>query len=349
MVDVTVLGISIQDDGSSPVLLLHPAGTRRILSVGIAPLEAVAVSTVLHGVEPPDEERGRETGAETGGKTEQEARKKPGPDTGRSTQPGPPAVSFAPAPSPHEFLLNAVTALGAALAAVELVGCSDGVFSARAIFTHEGANVRVACRPADGVAMALRCGAPVRCAEALLSYAESIDAVMAALPEHVRTLAAAKLGEQGGRVAPEWLRVPLAVEEALAARARNGAASSHDELVSVARRMMEEDDERRRSGTRGDRRPPRILVEPGPDAPGRKNTELSVRGPQIRVTMVRHSVKGEAEVLDEFEAPADGIPREVLVGLGLNRKEAEVVSRAAEDERWATLLRLLAPATKVPM
>lgn len=309
MVDVTVLGISLQEGGPSPVLLLHPTGTRRILSVGIGPMEAVAVSTALHGAE------------SLGGKSA--------------------------APLTHELLLNAVSALGAELSAVELVGFADGEFTARAVFAKGGANVRVACRPADGVALALRVGAAVRCAEALLDQAESIDAVMAALPEHVRTLAAAKLSEQGGRDVPEWLRVPLAVEEALAARVRNGAVSAHEDLVSVARKMLEEDDAARRQAAPVDRRGARIVIEPktlviGPD-------KAKPRAPQIRVTMVRHTGKGEAEILDEFEVPAGGIPGEVLASLGLSRKEAATVNGAAEDERWAMLLRMLAPSTKVPM
>lgn len=339
MVDVTVLGISLQEGGPSPVLLLHPTGTRRVLSVGIGPMEAVALSTALHGAE------------SLGGKSA--------------------------APLTHELLLNAAGALGAELSAVELVGFADDEFTARAVFAKDGANVRVACRPADGVTLALRAGAAVRCAEALLDQAESIDAVMAALPEHVRTLAAAKLSEQGGRDVPEWLRVPLAVEEALAARVRNGAVSAHEDLVSVARKMLEEDDARRRQmtprqetpgqvspnqttprqGVLEDRRGPRIVIEPQTVTIG--SDRAKSRTPQIRVTMVRHTGKsdvgigeadiGEAGLFDDFEVPAGGIPKAVLVGLGLSRKEAEAVNGVSEDERWAMLLRMLAPSTKVPM
>lgn len=301
MVDVTVLGISLQDDGSSPVLLLHPSGTRRILSVGVSPVEAVAVSTALHGVSPFE-----------------------------SGWSGPPMT--------HELLLNAVKALGAELAAVEVVGCPGIEFLAQAVFAHNGTHVRVACRPADGVALALRSGAPVRCARFLLDQAESIDAVMATLPEQVRALAVAKFSEQGGRDTPDWLRVPLAVEEALAARARKGAKTAHEDLVSVARKMLEED-ARWRSGVQAERCAPRV----------QENTKKIARAPQIRVTMVRHTGKGEADIINEFEVPAGDIPSEVLTGLGLSRKETEAVNDASEDERWATLLRMLAPSTKVPM
>ena len=361
MVDVTVLGISLQDDGASPVLLLHPTGTRRILSVAIGPMEAVAVSTALHGALPYAPESPGEAGDESG----QGAGKETGESVWQAAGRGGASLPFGHTPQAHEFLLNTVIALGAEFSAVELVGFSDGEFSARAVFANNGANIRVACRPADGVVLALRSGAPVRCAEALLAYAESIDAVMAGLPEHVRTLAAAKLGEQGTRDVPEWLRVPLAVEEALAARARNGAVSAHDELVSVARKMLEEDDERRRSGTAADRKGPRIILEPKTivitpekakasgaqpsDPSGPSGAHPSVRAPQIRVTMVRHTGKGQTEVIDEFEVPAGGIPRDVLASLGLNGKEARTVNGASEEERWATLLRLLDPETKVPM
>lgn len=311
MVDVTVLGISLQDDGSLPVLLLHPLGTRRILSVGVSPIEAVAVSTALHGVSPFE--------------------------SGRS---GPPVT--------HELLLSAVKSLGAELAAVEIVGCPGSEFSAQAVFAHNGGHVRVACRPADGVAMALRSGAPVRCARPLLDKAESIEAVMATLPEHVRTLAVAKFSEQGGRDTPDWLRIPLAVEEALVARARKGAKTAHEDLVSVARKMLEED-ARWRSETQAERRAHRVILDPKGAESVPEKTKTTARTPQIRVTMVRHTAKGEADIINEFEVPAGDIPNEVLTGLGLSRKETEAVNGALEDERWAMLLRMLAPSTKVPM
>lgn len=312
MVDVTILGISLQEDGPSPVLLLHPAGTRRILSVAVSPIEAVAISAALHGTAPCKN-----------GKIDP--------------------------PMTHALFLNAVRTLGAELAAVELVGRQGDEFSARVVLAHNGFPVRVTCRPADGVTLALHTGASVRCASSLLAQAESIDAIMTALPEHARTLMTAKPGEQSGRDMPEWLRVPLAVEEALSARAKNGAMATHKILVSVAHKMLEEDDARRRSGTVEEERAPRVRLGPGGAAGTPKKTETPARAPQIRVTMARHTGKGDAEVINEFDVPAGGIPSEALVCLGLSRQEIEEVNGASEDERWTTLLRMLAPSTKVPM
>ena len=76
----------------------------------------------------------------------------------------------------------------------------------------------------------------------------------------------------------------------------------------------------------------------------------SRKGPRIRVALVRQHGKGEAEVLEEFQVPAEGIPKEVLASLGLSRSEAEALGReSSDDDRWAMLLRMLSPETKVPM
>lgn len=307
MVDIMVLGISLQNSKDLPLLLLHPTGTRRILSVKIGPMEAVAVSTALHGALPLRDNN-------------------------------------AP-PMTHEFLLNTIGALGATLAAVELVGFEEGDFLARAVFLCDGVSVRVACRPADGVALALRGGASVRCADALLEHAESIDVVMAELPEYMRTLVVAKLGEQGSRAdVPGWMRPPAVVEDSLAARARNGAMSAHENLVGVARKMLE-DDARRRGGASS--RSQGQVAEP------KKITLTTARTggdpAHIRVTMVRRTDRVEDEIVNEFNVMAGDIPNEVLAGLGLNHQEVEVINGASGDERWTRLLRMLAPTTKVPM
>jgi hypothetical protein len=39
----------------------------------------------------------------------------------------------------------------------------------------------------------------------------------------------------------------------------------------------------------------------------------------------------------------------VLNGLGLSPREAEAINEASDEDRWAMLLRMLAPETKVPM
>lgn len=356
MVELTVLGISLQEDNSTPVLLLHPHGTRRVLSIRIGPMEAFAISTALH---------------------EEDAAEGKGPASAR--QPGSsgsaPASVF-PRPLTHDLLLGVITALGGRLASVDIMDLHEGAFLAEAVLEHAGGTARVDCRPSDGIALALRCGAAIRASDKVVVHAESIDLVMAGLPEHVRTLAAAKLASLPGapRLSGGIMRIPPAIEAALAAKAGFFGAERNEELVSAARKMAAEEaapacaagkpvapeagGSARPGGTgprekAGHQAPAKkIKIQPhivfvGPDG---ERSETPPEGvPQIRVTMVRHGAKGKAEILKEFHISAGGIPQDILTSLGLSRREAEAVNSASEEERWATLLRLLSPETKVPM
>lgn len=337
MVDLTVLGISLQEEGGTPVLLLHPRGTQRVLSVRIGPMEAFAISSALHGDAP------------TGAMQRRAGASSP--------------------PQTHDLLLLVLAAMGGTLRTVELLDLRQGVFTARIILKKDGLESCVDCRPSDGVALALRCGAAIRAMDKVLAHAEDIEIVMAGLPEHVRTLAAAKLAESDVEQTEDWTRIPRAVEEALAAKAASGmgegAPSPHEALISVAKKMLADEEAARqreseaatRTPSRDDKtprinfQPKTIIISPDEliDKTDRRKGAPTVRRPQIRVTMVRHTGKGEAEIMDEFEVPAGGIPREVLASLGLSRREAAAVNGASEDERWATLLRMLSPQTKVPM
>lgn len=365
MVELTVLGISLQEEDSTPVLLLHPHGTRRVLSIRIGPMEAFAISTALHEVGPAGER----------------------PDSGRSPSPdrrsrqtdrnadsgGHPAF---PRPLTHDLLLSVIKALDARLTSVDLMDLLDGAFLAEAVLDYPGGTARVDCRPSDGIALALRCGAAVRASDNVVSYAEGIDLVMAGLPEHVRTLAAAKLAVLPGSPAltDRVLRVPPAIEAALAAKARFSGAERNEECISAARKMLIDDvlsDNKAPDALKGrdketpppgaapdpekERTPiraPKIKIQPrvvfiGPN--GEKSDAPPEDMPQIRVTMVRHGGKGEQEIINTFNVSASGIPQDVLTSLGLSRREAEAVNGASDEERWATLLRLLSPETKVPM
>ena len=50
MVDLSVLGMSVQEGSNAPLLLLRPRGARQVLSLRVSPMEAVAVTmaTVSH-------------------------------------------------------------------------------------------------------------------------------------------------------------------------------------------------------------------------------------------------------------------------------------------------------------
>jgi bifunctional DNase/RNase len=71
-------------------------------------------------------------------------------------------------PLTHDLLRDLLTALSAPLRAVEIVELKDSIFYADLLI---GDSVRVSARPSDAIALALRVGAPVRCAEQVLDEA----------------------------------------------------------------------------------------------------------------------------------------------------------------------------------
>lgn len=73
-------------------------------------------------------------------------------------------------PLTHDLLRDLLEALSAPLRAVEIVELRDSIFYADLLLGQEGAT-RVSARPSDAIALALRVGAPVRCAEQVLDEA----------------------------------------------------------------------------------------------------------------------------------------------------------------------------------
>jgi bifunctional DNase/RNase len=72
-------------------------------------------------------------------------------------------------PLTHDLLRDVLAALSAPLAAVEITDLRDSIYFADLLFS-DGA-IRVSGRPSDAIALALRVGAPIRCAEAVLDEA----------------------------------------------------------------------------------------------------------------------------------------------------------------------------------
>ena len=68
-------------------------------------------------------------------------------------------------PMTHDLLRDVIGALGARLEAVHITDLRDGVFYAELVFAG---GARVSARPSDAVALAVRTGAPIYGAEALL-------------------------------------------------------------------------------------------------------------------------------------------------------------------------------------
>ncbi|NJC65039.1 bifunctional nuclease family protein [Planosporangium flavigriseum] len=71
-------------------------------------------------------------------------------------------------PLTHDLLRDVLTALEAPLRAVEIVEMRDNIFYAELVI---GNGVRVSARPSDSIALALRVGAPIRCADQVLTEA----------------------------------------------------------------------------------------------------------------------------------------------------------------------------------
>ncbi len=363
MVDMTVLGVSLQSEGGAPVLLLlHPHGTGKILSLAVGPMEAFAISTALQKLE--DAAAGRlsasagegnafgpaghmdASGADAGGFS--------AAGTAFGAGPGEANRRVFPRPTTHDFMLRMLHSLGGRLLGVELTRMEDGVWFADAVIATGVSLVRLDCRPSDGIALALRCGALLRLSESLLERAEDIPAVLERLPEHVRTVALARIAAVNlaeGRPY-DFSRVPLLVEAALASKKE--APGPLKTASGRTLRVLDDADDPAGEGGEPGKKGPAIHSDPLRVSIGTRRGEGGPAGggdgkpgPSIRVALVRQDKKGGTEILEEFRLPAEGIPREVLESIGnpLDRLGDDV----SEEERWAALLRVLAPETKVPM
>ncbi|MET7398105.1 bifunctional nuclease family protein [Dactylosporangium sucinum] len=71
-------------------------------------------------------------------------------------------------PLTHDLMRDMLAALKTPLRAVEIVEMRDNIFYAELVI---GDNVRVSARPSDSIALALRVGAPIRCADQVLTEA----------------------------------------------------------------------------------------------------------------------------------------------------------------------------------
>ena len=70
-------------------------------------------------------------------------------------------------PGTHDLMVEALAVLDAVVESVRITAFSDGVYSSELVIS----GTTVPCRVSDGVALALRCGAPI------LAAAELLDAV----------------------------------------------------------------------------------------------------------------------------------------------------------------------------
>ncbi len=76
-----------------------------------------------------------------------------------------------PRPMTHDLLKGVIEGLGGKMARLEIGELRGSVYHAALVLDAGGAERKVDCRPSDGIALALRCGAPVFAAPELLSQA----------------------------------------------------------------------------------------------------------------------------------------------------------------------------------
>lgn len=76
-----------------------------------------------------------------------------------------------PRPLTHDMMINFMTAFGVSLKEIEIKRLPNGVFAADLVFS-DGENTRIVdARSSDGIALAIRAGAPIYTSEELLSEA----------------------------------------------------------------------------------------------------------------------------------------------------------------------------------
>ena len=380
MVDLSFIGVFAREGGDMPLLMLHPHGSRKVVCLHVSPVEALAVSMAL---------KERANGF---------------------VSPSAPTAEFSGSPLffgllSHELMARLVEALGGRLLAVELPRMDGQEFTAELVLKTLAGFTRLGCRPADALALALRCGAMIRMPKHLLAHAEDADSVMNALSEYTRAVIEgnAPVLPRAAHDGTDVLTVPPEVEAALANTGASDLTDPRRNIINAAKKILEQQGLRENlekllagvktvsAGQTQTAHAPEVEIKlvsvdagealsektPGgvirvsvgkrdASSPGSSEEVAkasfgvaaapegddagSRKGPRIRVALVRQHGKGEAEVLEEFQVPAEGIPKEVLASLGLSRSEAEALGReSSDDDRWAMLLRMLSPETKVPM
>ena len=77
-----------------------------------------------------------------------------------------------PRPLTHDLLLTTIRELGAQLKEIHIDKLENNTFYAKLVLSRDGSGeVKVDARPSDSVAIALRAGAPIYCAEEVLNEA----------------------------------------------------------------------------------------------------------------------------------------------------------------------------------
>lgn len=386
MVEASVLGISLQEDGKTPILLLFPHNSRNIVSISVGPLEAFALSTALSET-PLDEKDGRSETPETSSSRSENV-------SAQET-----AELFS-SPLIHQLLQKSIHSLGGNLIAVEITRTGTGELASTLVLQGAKGEERLDCRPSDGIALAVRCGALVRITEEMAAEGEDIEKVMPALSDDMKTIVAAKLlslqddkglapirdsllfavlNKTRGGIRKSMVGITRQIIKQ--GRAGDALETALSEAGSRLAKLTEKDPQKKPLQPKAGEKVIVPVLKPkgainAREVPvqattienqdGTTTVEALVvpgqtivlptpqgggKAPTIRISLVRQPAEGPAEEgLDAFLFPSAGIAKEALGGLSLSRDEVKAVGNAlSEEERLTTLLRLLSPETKVPM
>ncbi|MDR1359675.1 MAG: bifunctional nuclease family protein [Deltaproteobacteria bacterium] len=316
MVDLTVLGISLQGESRIPFLLLHARSASRILKLRVGPSEALAISAALNAP------AGGLEGAIPAPYSEEEEK------------------FF---PRFQDLSLALMRVMGGTMLELKLFRPEDQLSGARIYIAANSAVLRLNCRPAEGLALALRCGAPIRAVSSALAKAQDAAEVIASLPEHLRLLALSRMRDSAGEDA--------GAEQSLTAD-RQGPSPDPDSGQGRGAwpSFGPPKDRPGRSvpilSGKAPEADPALLKAQGQDAEAEIKAVPSKHLGNVRISLVRQSHTGRLELLDEFCLPVkSAAPSEE------HPAEAEEILKngATEEERWAALLKVLSPETKLPM
>lgn len=106
-------------------------------------------------------------------------------------------------PMTHDLAASLVAGLGGLLRRVQVTRVVQGTFHAELHVTRGGTNTVIDARPSDAIAIALRLGAPVFVAEALLDDEDAEDAGERPVMEDVDHLSAEELQRHLAQLRPE--------------------------------------------------------------------------------------------------------------------------------------------------
>jgi len=76
-----------------------------------------------------------------------------------------------PRPMTHDLIKNILDAQGVALSRLEITELSNGTFYSEMQLTQDEGALTISARPSDGIALAIRMGAPIYAAEAIIAEA----------------------------------------------------------------------------------------------------------------------------------------------------------------------------------